>query len=113
MNFPKWPFGQVKRLTPTIVEMASVAGVIIGNGLTVLKTPVLAAAQTLNVSPSREIEEGSMLLVQHTTNGTETLTFGTNIDGPATAGVAGKTFNTLFIYLDGRFVQASARVQID
>jgi len=99
LNNIRSPFGGVKELNPTTGEMTAgtAASVTIGDGETHLYTPTLAADQTLNLAVDPEITQ-ARLVVYSKTSGTQVLTFGTNIDGAALMGVAGKTITREFVW---------------
>ena len=104
------PFGIADHQTPT---SAATLTVEVANDLTIIEPTTLADNMTLNVTPSAELQKGAILLVKVKTTGTETLTYGDNINSSVVTGVAGKTFTQSFMYDGTAFIAMGPKQQID
>lgn len=105
-----FPFGAATVLRPAY---AATLAVTIRSNFTILDPAILTGAMTINLTIDSEVLIGSSLLVQTTTTGTEVTTFGTGFTAPTLTGVAGKTFQTLFIYDGVTFKPVATPRQID
>lgn len=107
----QWPFGEAD-----IIEPATLTGAIavtIENRLTVVKTGLLTGNGTLNLTIDPQVAKGALLQVLSKTTGTETMTPGTGMTGPAYAGVAGKTKSQWWVYDGVTFKPTAVAFQID
>ena len=68
---------------------------------------------TINLTIDSEVPVGAELITQTTTTATEVTTFGTGFTSPTLTGVAGKTFQTLFVYDGVTFKPVALPRQID
>ena len=108
----KYPFGaaDTQALTATGAQALTVNDRFTHiDGATVSAT----GNRTINLTIDEGVEVGAMIFIESTTDGAETLTFGTGITGAVLTGVAGKTFGKLFVYNGTAFIEASTPVQID
>jgi hypothetical protein len=105
-----FPFAPATVLRPTF---AATLAVTITSNFTILDPTILTGAMTINLTIDSEVLIGSTLLVQTTTTATEVTTFGTGFTAPTLTGVAGKTFQTLFIYDGITFKPVATPRQID
>lgn len=107
----KAPFGAVG--TASISADASDDAITISNYETYITTASLTSNATLDLTVGSEVPAGAKVHIKCTTNGTETFTFGTKIDGPTVTGVAGKTWCQSFVYNGTTFFPMGAKIQID
>jgi hypothetical protein len=105
-----YPFGPAEVLRPVF---AATLAVTIRSNKTILDPGTLTGAMTINLTIDSEVPIGSELIVQTTSNATEVTTFGTGFTAPTLTGVAGKTFQTLFIYDGVTFKPVATPRQID
>jgi len=96
----KWPNGPADHQAPA---HATTQEVTITNSLTIFEPAIATANVTMNVTVDSEVKKGALLLVKFKTTGTETLTFGTGIEGVLITGSAGKTRTKLFMYTGTNF----------
>ncbi len=86
MGFVKFPFGEASSSAPA---HAATHNIDITNQLTVLKFTSLAAAITINLLPSSELEVGAEVLIDVVQGGTgRNVTLGDNVVAPDLTGVA-------------------------
>lgn len=78
--------------------------------LTIFEPAIATANVTVNVTAGEQLIKGSRLLVVFKTTATETLTFGTGIDGILITGVAGKTKTKEFVYTGSIFVAVGEQI---
>ncbi|MCH7681996.1 hypothetical protein IID10_21975, partial [candidate division KSB1 bacterium] len=69
--------------------------------------------RTIDLTIGSELRSGARLVVENKTNGTETLTHGTNITAPVQTGVAGKIHVQTFVFDGTDFLAEGADQQID
>lgn len=69
--------------------------------------------RTIDLTIDSGVRVGAQILIENKTNGTETLTHGTEITAPVQTGVAGKTHTQAFRYNGTAFVATGADQQID
>jgi hypothetical protein len=105
-----YPFGPAQVLRPVF---AATLAVTIRSNKTILDPATLTGAMTINLTIDSEVPIGAELIVQTTTTGTEVTTFGTGFTSPTLTGVAGKTFQGLFVYDGVTFKPVALPRQID
>jgi len=106
-----YPFGAVT--TASISADASDDAITITANVTYITTATLTSNATLDLTIDSEIRAGAMIHIKCTTNGSETFTFGTGIEGPVVTGSAGKTWCQSFVYNGTNFYPCGAKIQID
>jgi hypothetical protein len=105
------PFGAVA--TSTIAAATTTAAITIAAQETIITTETMTGNCTLNLTVSAEVKAGAKLFLILKTNGTETFTFGTAIEGPVITGAAGKTATQGFVYNGTNFYPMGAKIQVD
>jgi len=106
----QWPFGDADLQTPAY---AAALAVSIDNRKTVLAPAILTGNCTLNLTIASGLRVGAELILKVKATGSETLTPGTGMQGPAIAGTAGKTKVVPYQFDGTSFVAIAAAVQID
>lgn len=114
MAFPdqtiRYPFGEADSQTLT---SASTIAVSVTNSMTIA-TVSLDTDATINVTIDEDLPVGAQLVIIAASDGTaRDITCGTNLTGPAIAGVISKTKVAHFVYNGSAFVATAAAVQID
>lgn len=107
----QWPFGAAKEVT--VATFAATMAAEIYDRLTILKLPTLTGNATLDITPGPEVRVGDSIILQVKATATETLTLGSNIEGPTIVGVAGKTKQQRFTWTGAAYTADGAVVQID
>jgi hypothetical protein len=112
-NGVNFPFGDPAAATALTATGAQ--AITISDQLTFIDGVTVQATgnRTLNLTVSSGVKAGAMLHLLSKTNGTETTTMGTGIDGATITGVAGKTFSQVFIYNGTTFFPCGTANQID
>lgn len=110
METIQWPFGDADLQTPVY---AATLAVTIDNRKTVLVPAILTGACTLNLTIASGLRVGAELILKVKATGSEVLTPGTGMQGPAIAGTAGKTKVVAYEFDGINFVATAAAVQID
>ncbi len=111
MSTIKYPFGAIA--TASISADASDDAITITANETYITTATLTGNATLDLTVGSEVPAGAKIHIKCTTNGSETFTFGTKIDGPVVTGSAGKTWCQSFVYNGTNFYPMGAKIQID
>lgn len=111
MSTINYPFGQIA--TASISADASDDAITISAQETYITTATLTSNATLDLTVSSVVKAGAKIHIKCTTNGSETFTFGTKIDGPVVTGSAGKTWCQSFVYNGTNFYPMGAKIQID
>ena len=106
-----YPFGSVD--TQTIAAATTTAALTISEQETIVTTETMTGNVTINLTVSAEVRAGAKLHLKATTNGSETVTFGTAIEAPVITGSAGKTVCQSFFYNGTNFYPCGAKIQVD
>ncbi len=101
--------------TSTMSATGTQAVTINNDGMTLIDgaTTEATSNRTIDLTINGELTTGARLLITNKTNGTETLTHGTNITAPVITGSAGKTTSQGFTYNGTAFLPDGAKIQID
>lgn len=110
-TYLKAPFGAIA--TASISADASDDAITINAYETYITTATLTGNATLDLTVNSELPAGAKIHIKCTTNGSETFTFGTKIEGPVVTGSAGKTWCQSFVYNGTNFYPMGAKIQID
>ncbi|MDX2304616.1 MAG: hypothetical protein NW226_17540 [Microscillaceae bacterium] len=111
-SFVNWPFGEADIQEP---NAAAVLAVTVKNTMTIVKCKTaMAADMTVNVTLHTELKRGAILQIIAASDATaRAVTYGDNMNAPATAGTISKTKAQTLVFDGTAFNAIGTAVQID